>query len=106
MRVVFVGRAGYTNHCIANWLADRHELVAYFRADVKMQTFEYRRKWLLRRINREGLLRGVDQWLYQLYYRAFERKRNYNITRRYFGVYFGEKAFDPPPMYRTMNIQI
>ncbi len=68
MRIVFIGRQTFANHCFVNWLARRHDVVAFFRADITRYTIGYRLRWVRRRLQRAGVLRTVDQVLYTLYY--------------------------------------
>lgn len=97
MRIVFIGRKNYTNHCFANWLAEHHELIAFFRADIERYTDNYRRKWLQRRLKRSGWLRTADQMLYTLYYRALQYKTNQQMMKQVFADHFGREYFAHPP---------
>lgn len=97
MRIVFIGRKNFANHCFANWLAQRHELVAYFRADMTRYSSGYQMKWLQKRIQRKGLIRAVDEIAYQFYYSAFKFKKDQHYLSEAFEAYFGREAFNPPP---------
>ncbi len=97
MRVVFVGRRNFANHCFANWLAERHDLVAYFRADTVRYSSGYRMKWLRKRAARRGILRTLDELGYQGYYRVFKFNRDQRFLAAAFEDLFGRPAFNPPP---------
>jgi methionyl-tRNA formyltransferase len=97
MRIVFVGRENFANHCFANWIAQHHELCAYFKADVSRYTGNYRRKWLRNRVRRKGLLRTVDEMLFQMYYRVFQHNVNQLLLTQTFAENFGYDFFDRPP---------
>ena len=97
MRIVFIGRRNFANHCFANWLSHRHEVVAYFRADMKRYTSGHRREWLRKRVARGGVLRTLDQVLFQIHYNLFQQKMNERLLRQTFAAKFGLDAFDLPP---------
>lgn len=97
MKIVFVGRENFANHCFANWLAQHHEVCAYFRADVSRYTSGYRWKWLRNRIRRKGWLRTVDEALFQIYYRLFQHTTNQLLLTQTFAEHFGPEAFERPP---------
>ncbi len=97
MRILFIGRKNFTNHCFANWIGQYHELVGYFQADITRYSSDYRQKWLQRRIKRGGLLKTVDQMMYTLYYRAFQYETNQKLMREVFLNHFGQSFFRPPP---------
>lgn len=96
MRIVFVGRENFQNHCFANWLSGEHEVCAYFRADSERYTMRYRYKWLRRRIRKVGLLRALDELLYQFYHRLFLYRINQLLMREAFGSIFGTEFFNLP----------
>lgn len=97
MRVVFIGRQNFANHCFANWLAQRHELCAYFRADMTRYTTGYQVEWLKKRMRRRGLVRALDEMAYQVYYGLFKFKKDQEYLSQAFEAFFGRAAFDPPP---------
>jgi methionyl-tRNA formyltransferase len=96
MRVIFIGRKNFANHCFANWLAERHELVAYFRADIERYTQGYRMKWLQKRIRRHGMVRALDQMTYHVYYRFLKQQRDQEVLAEAFEKRFGRKFFKAP----------
>jgi methionyl-tRNA formyltransferase len=107
MRIVFVGRQTFANHCFANWLARRHDLVAVFRADVQRHTAGYQLRWVKRRLKRDGLLRTVDQILYYLYYTLFQKRLDEHSMRQAFAAVFGHEALGPPagvPVYEFADL--
>jgi methionyl-tRNA formyltransferase len=97
VRIVFVGRSNFMNHCFANWLAERHEVAAFFRADSARYTLRHRLRWMRRRVKRAGLIRTVDQALYTLYYQLFQQRTDRHLKEKSFGVRFGREAFRLPP---------
>lgn len=96
MRIVFIGRPNFMNHCFANWLARRHLVVAYFRADIKRRTLQHRLRWLRQRVQRGGILRAADQVLYQFHYNLFQQPRDRQLMRQAFAARFGRESFDLP----------
>ncbi len=107
MRIVFIGRSNFANHCFANWLAQHHEVVAYFQADMTRYTSNYRWQWLKRRAKRGGWLRAIDQMLFQLYYNAFQVRTNNLLMKQAFSQAFGRENFALPgsiPVYRFANL--
>jgi methionyl-tRNA formyltransferase len=97
MRIVFVGRANFANHCFANWLAERHEVCAYLLADIRRYTTSYRWKWFRRQIRRKGLRRAIDLALYQLFYRLTLHRRDHDLLAQVFEEEFGRAYFQLPP---------
>lgn len=93
MRIVFLGRRNFVNHCFANWLAARHHVVAFFAADARRYTTAHRLRWIAGRVRRGGVLRAIDQSLYQLYYDVFELRTNRRLKREAFAAAFGPEAF-------------
>jgi methionyl-tRNA formyltransferase len=93
MRIVFIGRPNFANHCFANWLASHHDVVAYFTADRQRYTSGHRVRWLRKRIERGGVLRAFDQSLYQVYFRLFDARKNEDLKRAAFANAFGADAF-------------
>ncbi len=57
----------------------------------------YRRKWLYKRIRRKGLLRTIDEVLFQFYYRLFSHDTNQRLLLRSFEQHFGPEAFKRMP---------
>jgi methionyl-tRNA formyltransferase len=97
LRIVFIGRRNFMNHCFANWLAARHEVVGYFPADVARRSLQNHLRWLRRRLRRVGIFRTVDQVLYQVHYRLFQEPTDRVLMREAFASYFGYKAFALAP---------
>jgi methionyl-tRNA formyltransferase len=93
MRVVFVGRQSYANNCFANWLARHHDVIGFFRADGRRYTIRHRASWVRRRVQRGGVLRAIDQILYQLYFNAFQKRTNAMLMHAAFAAAFGRDAF-------------
>ncbi|PJF26823.1 MAG: hypothetical protein CUN53_06390 [Phototrophicales bacterium] len=96
MRIVFVGRQNFTNHCFANWLSQRHQVVAYFRADMERHQPGYQWKWLQKRIKRKGIIRAIDEFLFQLYYNVYQTRMDYQLMLESFSAYFGAESFVAP----------
>ena len=97
MRIVFIGRRNFMNHCFANWLAARHELVAFFPADIARRSLRNHVRWLQRRMRRVGFARTIDQVLYQIHYRLFQEPTDRELMRESFASYFGYEAFALDP---------
>jgi len=97
MKVVFVGRRNFMNHCFANWLAERHEVCAYFQADMNRYTRSYKRAWLRKRIKRYGLIRALDEALFQVYRNRFKVQKDSGLMREFFQTHFGSESLNPPP---------
>ena len=85
------------NHCFANWLAARHEVVAFFAADVERRSLQNHWRWLRRRVRRVGGLRAIDQVLYQLHYRLFQEPTDRLLMIETFATAFGRRGFVLPP---------
>ena len=81
------------NHCFANWLAARHEVVGFFAADVARRSLQNHWQWLRRRVRRVGAFRAIDQILYQLHYRLFQEPTDRYLMRDTFASSFGRWAF-------------
>jgi methionyl-tRNA formyltransferase len=96
MRIVFVGRSNFMNHCFANWLAERHEVAAFFRADIARYTLQHRLRWMRRRVKRAGLIRTLDQALYTLYYQLLQQRTDRHLKEQAFADRFGRESFDLP----------
>jgi len=97
VRIVFIGRRNFMNHCFANWLAARHQVVAFFEADIARRSLQNHVRWLQRRMRRVGLARTIDQVLYQIHYRLFQEPTDRELMRESFASYFGCDAFALSP---------
>jgi methionyl-tRNA formyltransferase len=107
MRIVFVGRQTFANHCFANWLARRHDVIAVFRADITRHTIGYRFRWVRRRLQRHGTLRTVDQILYYLYYTLCQKRMDEHLMHQAFAAAFGDQALGAPvgvPVYEFADL--
>src|SRR5256885_6716195 len=107
MRIVFIGRQTFANHCFVNWLARRHDVVAFFRADITRYTIGYRLRWVRRRLQRAGVLRTVDQVLYTLYYTLCQKRMDEHLLHQAFAGAFGPEALGLPaglPVYEFADL--
>jgi len=72
LRVLFVGRDNPFNRGVAKWAEDNFHLVAcFFNEDDR---FSIRSRWkvILRRIKRYGILRTLDQLLFQVFWKIMK----------------------------------
>ncbi|MDQ2914198.1 MAG: hypothetical protein M3T56_13200 [Chloroflexota bacterium] len=104
--MVFVGRDSDVNYGFANWLAARHELLAYFVADRARNSWSYRLTRFLRQARRLGPLRTLDQVGYRVYYLLFERRLNGILIRDTFRELLGAALLAKPdvPIYRFQSL--
>jgi methionyl-tRNA formyltransferase len=104
--VVFVGRHNFANHFFAEWLSQRHDVVAFFRADTRRYTIPYRLRWVKRRLRRNGLLRTIDQVLYSLYFTLCQKRTDERLMRQAFTTAFGHEPVGAPgvPVYQFADL--
>jgi methionyl-tRNA formyltransferase len=82
MKVVFVGRQWEFNAGLIRWLNKHYDLRAALYIETDSSSFRYRIKQVKQRIARCGLLRALDETIFQLIYKVLrERKENSQLLK-------------------------
>lgn len=103
MRIVFAGRDNSFNRKIVEDFSTEHEIVCCLFLEPERGSWKGKRKMIMRRIKKYGLIKTMDQLAFHLFDRLFLRKKEAAFWQAKAEYYHNSTAL-PCPVYQVSNI--
>src|SRR5687768_14790461 len=81
LKIVFVGRRWWFNAWLANWLNQHYDLCAIVFVEENCRSWTWQIEEIRKRVRRKGILRTVDELLFQIVYRFWYERKETDVCR-------------------------